>query len=526
MHSMKKTLKENSPLKIGSKVPELKGIQWIKGKGVSLGTGLTIVEIWATWCGPCLQTIPHLTELQKLYKGRLTIAGLTTESMDEVVPFVKELGKKMDYNVGIAPQDLYGAYMEGIDGIPNAFIINEKKQLLWQGHPYFLDALLPLILGKGGSEKAVLDLSRKKQEVLALHSEIQGKVSEHLDKKKKLKQLASEVLAVLPEDSEITGILSEYQMFVPGETLPSLDEIEWFPECSGKFSHKYNLIHTWSAIAEAEWSISLPMLCELQKKYGDRIFISALSSQDFDYISQFVESLPPGIQYAYMTVPAFEEFNVQNEEYGITYLFDSERTLLWKGRAAETPGILAALLEKKGTGSTLLRHHSSVEAFEAMNSELYSKNTVTERDFKKLISAADKVLKINPADFSVLAALCIHATNFGKAKVSEICEKFDISSFDANQLRQLVSEAVISLDSQYIPYHYAVKCLDQALQLSPDSAECILLYADVLSYMHLTDEALKMVERGQEAWPDNLDLFFKKKILENIKECKSAYKVK
>ncbi|HNI27680.1 MAG TPA: TlpA disulfide reductase family protein, partial [Leptospiraceae bacterium] len=170
MHSMKKTLKENSPLKIGSKVPELKGIQWIKGKGVSLGTGLTIVEILATWCGPCLQTIPHLTELQKLYKGRLTIAGLTTESMDEVVPFVKELGKKMDYNVGIAPQDLYGAYMEGIDGIPNAFIINEKKQLLWQGHPYFLDALLPLILGKGGSEKAVLDLSRKKQEVLALHS--------------------------------------------------------------------------------------------------------------------------------------------------------------------------------------------------------------------------------------------------------------------------------------------------------------------------------------------------------------------
>ncbi|HNF12859.1 MAG TPA: hypothetical protein PK453_04260 [Leptospiraceae bacterium] len=377
-----------------------------------------------------------------------------------------------------------------------------------------------ILLKADSSEKP----AEKRKEFLALHLEIQEKGSADLEKRIRLKKLAAELLEVFPEDREITGILLGYRLFIPGETLPPLDEAEWFPGCSGKFNHKYNLIHTWSAIAEADWSISLPMLCELQKKYGDRIFISALSSQDFDYISQFVESLPPGIQYAYMTVPAFEEFNVQNEEYGITYLFDSERTLLWKGRAAETPGILAALLEKKGTGSTLLRHHSSVEAFEAMNSELYSKNTVTERDFKKLISAADKVLKINPSDFSVLASLCIQAARFGKEKVSEICETFDTSSFNANQLRQLVSEAVISLKSQHIPYPYAVKCLEQALRLSPDSAECLLTYSDVLCFMHLTDESLQMVERGLKAFPERKEFYFRKKILENIIESKSAYK--
>ena len=100
---MKETPKTYAPLKIGNKVPELKGIDWVKGKEVKLGTGLTIVEFWATWCGPCLQTIPHLTQLQKKYKGKLTIAGLTNESSDEVLPFVKEQGKNMDYNVGIAP---------------------------------------------------------------------------------------------------------------------------------------------------------------------------------------------------------------------------------------------------------------------------------------------------------------------------------------------------------------------------------------------------------------------------------------
>lgn len=523
---MKETPKTYAPLKIGNKVPELKGIDWVKGKEVKLGTGLTIVEFWATWCGPCLQTIPHLTQLQKKYKGKLTIAGLTNESSDEVLPFVKEQGKNMDYNVGIAPLDVYSAYMEGIDGIPNAFIINEKKQLLWQGHPYYLGSLLPMILEEGGSEKSVLDISRKKQEILTLHSEIQGKISANLDKKKKLKQLASEVMDVLTDDSEITGILSEYQLFVPGETLPSLDEVEWFPGFSGNFENKYNLIHIWSAIAEADWSISLPLMSELQKKYENRIFIAALSSQDMEYISQFVESLTPGIQYAYMTPPVYEAYNIENEEYGITYLFDSERKLLWKGKPSETPGILSSLLDKKGTSKTLLQHHFDVKAFEAMTSALYSQNRVTEKDFKKLVSAAEKVLKINPADFSVMAALCNLATGFGKEKVSEICAAFNTSSFNANQLKQLVSEALLSLDGQFIPYSYAVKWLDQALKLSPDSAECMVLYADVLSYMHLTDEAIKMIEKGQQAWPDNLDFYFKKKILENIKESKSAYKVK
>jgi thiol-disulfide isomerase/thioredoxin len=57
-------------LTLGSKAPKLELKKFIKGesvKGFEKGK-IYVVELWATWCGPCRTTIPHLTELQKKYK--------------------------------------------------------------------------------------------------------------------------------------------------------------------------------------------------------------------------------------------------------------------------------------------------------------------------------------------------------------------------------------------------------------------------------------------------------------------------
>lgn len=42
--------------------------------------GPCILEFWATWCPPCRQTIPHLTQLQRQLQGKLTVVGI---SMDD-----------------------------------------------------------------------------------------------------------------------------------------------------------------------------------------------------------------------------------------------------------------------------------------------------------------------------------------------------------------------------------------------------------------------------------------------------------
>src|SRR5437868_8519116 len=64
-------------LKAGDKAPAIKADKWVKGDAV---TGFEkgkvyVVEFWATWCGPCKESIPHLTALQKEHKD-VTIIGV------------------------------------------------------------------------------------------------------------------------------------------------------------------------------------------------------------------------------------------------------------------------------------------------------------------------------------------------------------------------------------------------------------------------------------------------------------------
>jgi len=164
--------KEPAPAKlaVGDKAPAIKVEKFVKGEPV---TGFEkghvyVVEFWATWCGPCRQVFPHLSEMQREFKDKgVTFIGTniwedksyTPDTLAKVEKFVKEQGDKMDYTVAYdgADKAMDKAYMQasGRRGIPSAFIVDGEGKVAWMGHPGEMEPELKKIVGKsGGAEKA------------------------------------------------------------------------------------------------------------------------------------------------------------------------------------------------------------------------------------------------------------------------------------------------------------------------------------------------------------------------------------
>lgn len=92
---------------------------------------VVLVDFWATWCGPCVASIPHLKELHEQYAEQgLVVIGHTDGSSRGLDAFLKQ--KEIPYIITVGPNigDDWG-----VSGIPHAFLVDVDGTVAWEGHP-------------------------------------------------------------------------------------------------------------------------------------------------------------------------------------------------------------------------------------------------------------------------------------------------------------------------------------------------------------------------------------------------------
>ncbi len=109
---------------------------------------VTLVNFWATWCGPCKVELPDLIELSKEYADRnVRFIGISTDRGSDVVEDVRSFVQKsgITYQIVIANDDIETAY-GNIHAIPTTFIVDENGKIVEsfvgvRSKSYFADAL-------------------------------------------------------------------------------------------------------------------------------------------------------------------------------------------------------------------------------------------------------------------------------------------------------------------------------------------------------------------------------------------------
>ena len=98
---------------------------------------VVVVNMWATWCGPCRQEIPELVKMSNEYKSRgLVVLGLATTYNEQNEPdHVKEFVKTQNIPYQIVWDDgtLAAPLVQAVHGrpvIPQSFVISRDGNIV------------------------------------------------------------------------------------------------------------------------------------------------------------------------------------------------------------------------------------------------------------------------------------------------------------------------------------------------------------------------------------------------------------
>ena len=98
-----------------------------------------VINVWATWCGPCRREVPDYEKVRKEYTGReVEFIALTTEdpiaARDKVQKFARDF--HFGFRIGWADRETARALMNGRNAVPQTLVLGTDGRMInrWIGY--------------------------------------------------------------------------------------------------------------------------------------------------------------------------------------------------------------------------------------------------------------------------------------------------------------------------------------------------------------------------------------------------------
>ncbi len=211
--------------RIGDPAPEFRAGRWLNGQPVErFEPGqIYVLEFWATWCGPCIAAMPHLSELARKHARKVTMIGVNIQERGDdpakidrqVDRFMDNGGKAMQYPVcrdtpdGYLTKEWYER--SGLAGIPATIVVDGKGKIAWLGNPAVgldkaLDQLVAGSFDYQASSTEAAAKARRAQEI----SEVMTPVSLAVQAKEWSKAMTL-INAAVAKDAKYAGVLTSFR---------------------------------------------------------------------------------------------------------------------------------------------------------------------------------------------------------------------------------------------------------------------------------------------------------------------------
>ena len=96
---------------------------------------LTVLNVWGTFCGPCIQEMPELGEWQRALPENVQIIGLVAdvagkEDKEHIELANMILEKTNAQFTNIIPNNDFAELLSGVGGVPTTFFINKEGKIV------------------------------------------------------------------------------------------------------------------------------------------------------------------------------------------------------------------------------------------------------------------------------------------------------------------------------------------------------------------------------------------------------------